>query len=712
MAKAAVGAARINMSINSAEFGRQLERMDNATKRWQRSLRNTERTFKRTGRNLERTGRRWMRITGVIAGAATGIVALQKRTGEYADQLLDLEQITGMNTRALQEWRNVARAAGVETDAMSNAVEGLGRRIRGISDESGAAHEAAEKLGVNFKDANGELRDTDEVMTEAIARLSEMEPGLERAGLAGDLFGRRWQHIAPVLGLTGREIQRLRDDAQNLEGFMSGEALRAANQFRQEMAQLQERFAGLGREIAMDLLPLVREELLPLLETMIESVGTLTSRFAELDTEVQKNVLKYVALAAAIAPVVWGVGKLVGLAGTLIGVFRKVVAVKASSLVVFGKVAAAIGGIVSVIASVAVVAQNLVENWEVSMAEFQLIWAKAVHGVSRGGVEIAKAMNAIGLLSDKNFTKMSQASAKARFEMLNAQRTFDDLYDSKTSLSESAENLMNKLRGLGQSAWDSTLRFLGLRSAVDEVRESIDSVGLDGEMFSASMNIDPPNFEPVKTAFSSARDFIEGTIDGMQSRWGKFTNAMKEMGTDFQRFLAQELTQAVLSFGQALGQSLAGAENQWQTTFEKIMLVVVDFAESLARLGAAIGGLLVFIPGMQAAGAGMLAASAALMAATTYARSSIQQRGNERQQAAQETRVNDALIRSDGSLVHLNPNDDILAMQDFSNLAPAVAGGGGGSNMGGGKSYLPIQLQIGTRTVVEEIVELMERKNR
>src|SRR5690554_4051645 len=82
------------------------------------------------------------RLTAPITALGTGLVALQKSTGNYADQLLDLEEITGISTTSLQEFRNVARVAGVEQDALANVVSGLSRRMSGIISGTGNASDA------------------------------------------------------------------------------------------------------------------------------------------------------------------------------------------------------------------------------------------------------------------------------------------------------------------------------------------------------------------------------------------------------------------------------------------------------------------------------------------------------------------------------------------------------------------------------------------
>jgi plasmid maintenance system antidote protein VapI len=287
-------------------------------KNFEDNLEQAGRRMERFGRDMQRFGRTLSRnITAPLLAMGGGILAIQKQTGEFADRILDLSQITGLSTDALQEWRNVARVAGVDAEFVSNVVSGLSRRMRGISEESGKAHQAAQQLGISFKDANGQIRSTDQVMTEAIARLSEMDSGLERAAIANDLFGRRWEQLAPVLGLTSDEIAHARQQAHDLGLVMDQEALEAAAKFREEFSLLGEQTKALGRDFAMDMLPIVRDDVIPLFRDFMETVRNVAQRFSALDRETQKSIIRWGAYLAAAGPILMMVGRLIALTGTL-----------------------------------------------------------------------------------------------------------------------------------------------------------------------------------------------------------------------------------------------------------------------------------------------------------------------------------------------------------------------------------------------------------
>lgn len=129
-------------------------------------------------------------------------------------------------------------------------------------------------------------------------------------------------------------------------------------------------------------------------------------------------------------------------------------------------------------------------------------------------------------------------------------------------------------------------------------------------------------------------DELSNPVDTFTLSWENFSQRFQEIGGNFKAFLAGEISQAVISFGETLGRSLSGAENSWATTFEKIMLVVLDFASSLAKLAAGIGAVMLFIPGMQGAGAGLLAAASALAAISAGVTAGINKRAQNRQNRA------------------------------------------------------------------------------
>ena len=218
----------------------------------------------------------------VAAGAAAGAAAfkLARDAGEAADRLLDLEQITGLSTDNLQRFEFVAADAGVSFEGLVNSTQRFASRIPQIINGTGASAEAFESLGVSLTDANGELRDQNDLFPETIKALQNIENVTERNATAQQLFGRSLSDLAPVLGLTNDQFDDLFDAADATGSILSREALEGANQFRAALdtlnVQLNNARTQLGATLA------------PILNVLVDSFGTIVVRLTAAASQFQR----------------------------------------------------------------------------------------------------------------------------------------------------------------------------------------------------------------------------------------------------------------------------------------------------------------------------------------------------------------------------------------------------------------------------------------
>ena len=211
-----------------------------------------------------------------------GIKRMVVDLGNMADRLLDLEQITGISTDRLQEYEQVARVAGVNSETLANAVQGLTQRMARGNTEASPLNIALRQLGINQKDANGELRNGADIMEDAIKKLAAMENITERNVLGAQLFSGAWKDLAPILALGSDGIEKARKQAQDLGLVMNREALEAANNFRIELETLNAQLGQIGKNIGM--------KVIPVLNTMIKGFKDLRGLVEETWKELGKGV--------------------------------------------------------------------------------------------------------------------------------------------------------------------------------------------------------------------------------------------------------------------------------------------------------------------------------------------------------------------------------------------------------------------------------------
>jgi len=255
---AEAGNIKVIFSAVTAQF-------DKAVSNIQKNLTSLEDKFQKIGA-IGKTLTKTVTLPFLALGGAA--FAAAAKLGYTADRILDLTEITGLSAKSIQEWQHVARVAGVEIEAVTDAIEGLVRRLPQLESEGGRSAEQLAKLGLSFKDIK--TKAPEELIDTIIQRLAEMEDTLERNAVGAALFGRAWEDIAPILGLGEKGIQEARKEAEKLGLVLSDEALKSAVEFRIELdklkAQLEMTFLAFGQAA------------LPVLQSLLNVIQNMLSR--------------------------------------------------------------------------------------------------------------------------------------------------------------------------------------------------------------------------------------------------------------------------------------------------------------------------------------------------------------------------------------------------------------------------------------------------
>ena len=319
-------------------IGANVKNFEQGMKRVEARLKDVGRQTTWMGRDLQRS------ITMPFLAASASVIAMAHNTAQYADRISDLSDVTGISTDALQEWDFVANRVGVTTEVISGAFGSLGRRMSQFQRGSGPAVDAARQLGVEFRNADGTIRNADNILMDIIGRLNDMPADLDRAGIGTALFGRRWETLAPIIGRGIDNIQQIRQEAQDLGLVLSGESLEAANKFREEMVKFSAQMKAAGHNLALDFMPVILE-FLPVATEMAQGAISIAEAFSKLDTETQKNRIQTAAYAAALGPLLVVLGSTAVAIEKLFKLFR---------LVIFNPKTAGIVGLIAYMTKLAI----------------------------------------------------------------------------------------------------------------------------------------------------------------------------------------------------------------------------------------------------------------------------------------------------------------------------------------------------------------------
>src|SRR5690606_41954766 len=92
------------------------------------------------------------------------------------------------------------------------------------------ATRAFDAIGVSVTNADGSLRDTEEVMLDVADRFEKIEDGAAKAAIAQELFGRSGTNLIPFLNQGRAGIEALKKEADDFGLTVTRKAGQAAAQ--------------------------------------------------------------------------------------------------------------------------------------------------------------------------------------------------------------------------------------------------------------------------------------------------------------------------------------------------------------------------------------------------------------------------------------------------------------------------------------------------
>lgn len=214
--------------------------------------------------NTQSGGGNLLATYGPIAAIGTTIIGSMRSASKFSEELINVSRSTNLSTDTLQKLRFVTKSVGVDFNAAANTASMLQRKLLGIEDGGGKAAEVMKRLGIDAKGPDGQFKSMNVLFPEVIAKLQAMQNPTERMALAAQLFGRNLADIAPILAMTNEEYQKMSDKAS----LMSPEDIKNAAEMQIVLNQLEMAFAGVARKAGMEFIPVLKDEIVPLIQNM------------------------------------------------------------------------------------------------------------------------------------------------------------------------------------------------------------------------------------------------------------------------------------------------------------------------------------------------------------------------------------------------------------------------------------------------------------
>lgn len=191
-----------------------------------------------------------------VGGALSALfVGLAKKAADYGDEMLEASQKTGIGTKQLSALRLVAEQSGSSFDGLIGAQVKLSKSLFEAATKGGESAKVFKALGIDVKDAGGNVRNASEVFPEFAERISKMAAGTEKAALVVKVLGKNGAELIPTLnqGAAG-----FLNAAQAIEKFsvdIGDAGNKLGDEFNDQLKLTGLATQGLANQIGVALLP-------------------------------------------------------------------------------------------------------------------------------------------------------------------------------------------------------------------------------------------------------------------------------------------------------------------------------------------------------------------------------------------------------------------------------------------------------------------------
>lgn len=331
---------------------------------------------------------------GIGALVAVGAVAINQ-TVDYASAFQDLSDQTKISAEQLQGWSYGAQQSGVESEQFNSAIRDFSKNMGFAMAGTGRALPILKAMGIQFKDAQGKLKGTGDLLPEVADKIAKMKSPALQAAAASRIFGSAGVQLLPFLKQGSAGIAGMTAEARRLGLIMSNDGIAAAESFGDQLATLKAQLGGARNTLIGAMIPALSQLATQLSEAIVKyrpQIEAWAAAFAkDLPDRIDSLVGFFRDLADSLGPViavlsflndVFGLVNLavVALSAVIIGKLIIGIVALTQALAAMGvaMTATPIGLMIAGIAALVLAGVALYRNWDKVKAVAEVVWTGIV----------------------------------------------------------------------------------------------------------------------------------------------------------------------------------------------------------------------------------------------------------------------------------------------------------------------------------------------
>ena len=244
-----------NLNNTKAEMAKTEQQIESTSKQLKQSKVDWESVGDIVGKVGKAFGTAVAALGAAAVGAASALAGMTVSASNYADDILTTSANTHIAAEELQKYQYALNFIDGDINTLTKTMK-KNTQIMDDARKGNKEYAAAyDKLGVSVTDANGELRDSQEVYWEVIDALGEIENVTERDALAMTLLGKSGTELNTIIDAGSEAFKAYGEEAEAMGAVMSGKNLNALGAFNDKIQQLKAGTEGLKNSAALIALP-------------------------------------------------------------------------------------------------------------------------------------------------------------------------------------------------------------------------------------------------------------------------------------------------------------------------------------------------------------------------------------------------------------------------------------------------------------------------
>lgn len=234
--------------------GTQFKNLQKQVALFNRSMQNVAAT---AGDVAGRIGGPFLALAGSVGFSLQQSVTSFASTGDALDKM---SQRIGITAEQLQEFSYAATHAGAAPEDLEDALKDLGEHMAEIAngiDTSSDAFTLFQKLGIEMKDAAGNMRPVEQVFLDLADAIQRNEDPALRAKMAMATMGDSGRKLIPMLTSGSDGLKQMAAQARGLGLVMSNDAVASAATMTDHMDDMRAVIGSVGNAIGAKLAPTV-----------------------------------------------------------------------------------------------------------------------------------------------------------------------------------------------------------------------------------------------------------------------------------------------------------------------------------------------------------------------------------------------------------------------------------------------------------------------